>query len=56
MKHASWLRALIWTLVVALGVASIAMAFLEPDPTIDWDEERISNVRHLLKSEHRRDA
>ena len=36
-----------WSLA-ALGTASIAAAFLEPDPAIEWDSERIAHVRHAL--------
>jgi AcrR family transcriptional regulator len=32
----------------AMGLASIASAFLEPDPAIEWDSERIARVRHAL--------
>ena len=34
----------------AITAASIAFAFLEPDPTIEWNDERLANVRHALKS------
>jgi AcrR family transcriptional regulator len=34
----------------ALGLASIATAFLEPDPAIEWDDERITNLRQVLSS------
>jgi AcrR family transcriptional regulator len=33
-----------------ITAASIAFAFLEPDPTIEWDAERLGNVRHALES------
>jgi hypothetical protein len=36
-----------WSLA-ALGTASIAAAFLEPDPAIEWDSERITHVRQAL--------
>jgi hypothetical protein len=36
-----------WSLA-ALGTASIAAAFLEPDPAIEWDSERIAYVRRAL--------
>jgi AcrR family transcriptional regulator len=36
-----------WSLA-ALGAASIATAFLEPDPAIDWDQERLTRVRQSL--------
>lgn len=35
----------------AIAIASIAMALLEPDPTIVWDDERIANVRGAFESE-----
>jgi AcrR family transcriptional regulator len=38
-----------WSLA-ALGAASIALTFLEPDPAIDWDEERLARVRQALSS------
>jgi AcrR family transcriptional regulator len=38
-----------WTLP-AVGLASIASAFLEPDPAIEWDDERITTVRQALDS------
>ncbi|WP_063897546.1 MULTISPECIES: TetR/AcrR family transcriptional regulator [Frankia] len=37
-----------WSLP-AFGVASIASAFLEPDPAVDWGESRIIDVRHALE-------
>lgn len=36
-----------WSLP-ALGAASVATAFLEPDPGIEWDGERVARVRQLL--------
>ena len=36
-----------WSLA-AMGIASIASAFLEPDPAIEWDDERLASVRHAL--------
>jgi AcrR family transcriptional regulator len=36
-----------WSLP-ALGMVSIATAFLEPDPDIEWDDERLSSVRQAL--------
>ena len=36
-----------WSLP-ALGIASIASAFLEPDPAIEWDDERLTQVRQAL--------
>lgn len=38
-----------WSLA-ALGIASIATAFLEPDPAIEWNEERLDSVRQALSS------
>jgi hypothetical protein len=38
-----------WSLA-AMGLASIASAFLEPDPAIKWDDERLSSVRKALSS------
>jgi len=38
-----------WSLP-ALGVASIAWAFLEPDPAVEWDDERLAGVRQALSS------
>jgi AcrR family transcriptional regulator len=35
---------------IALTAASIAFAFLEPDPTIEWDDQRLAGVRHALGS------
>lgn len=34
----------------ALGIAAIASAFLEPDPSIEWTEERLANVGQALSS------
>ncbi len=39
-----------WSLA-ALGLAGIAQAFLEPDPAIDWDAERVANVRRALATQ-----
>jgi AcrR family transcriptional regulator len=36
-----------WSLP-AVGLASIASAFLEPDPAVEWDQERIASVRQAL--------
>jgi hypothetical protein len=38
-----------WSLP-ATGFASIASAFLEPDPEIEWDDERLAVVRAELKA------
>jgi AcrR family transcriptional regulator len=38
-----------WCLA-AIGMASIASAFLEPAPGIEWDEERVTNVQQALRS------
>jgi hypothetical protein len=32
----------------ALGLAGLAWAFLEPDPAVEWDTERIAAVRQGL--------
>ena len=36
-----------WSLP-ALGLASVASAFLEPDPDIEWDQNRIASVKQAL--------
>ncbi len=36
-----------WSLPAA-GLAGMATAFLEPDPAIEWDDERIAGVRRAL--------
>jgi len=36
-----------WSLP-ALGIAGIAAAFLEPDPAVEWDGERLAQVRQAL--------
>ena len=38
-----------WSLP-ALGLASIASAFLEPDPAVEWDDERVTSVRQALSN------
>jgi AcrR family transcriptional regulator len=38
-----------WSLP-ALGLASIASAFIEPDPDVRWDPRRIATVKHALTS------
>ena len=38
-----------WSLP-ALGLASIALAFLEPDPAVEWDPQRVAAVRQALSS------
>lgn len=38
---------------VALGIAGIVVAFLEPDPTVTWDASRVARIRARLESEHR---
>jgi AcrR family transcriptional regulator len=38
-----------WSLP-ALGLASVATAFLEPDPAITWDDDRLAAVREALAS------
>jgi AcrR family transcriptional regulator len=32
----------------AIGMASIAMAFLEPDPDTEWDDHRLAEIHHVL--------
>jgi hypothetical protein len=36
-----------WSLA-AIGIASLAMAFLEPDPTTEWDEQRLAEIHRAL--------
>lgn len=36
-----------WSLP-AVGLAAIATTFLEPDPEVEWDEERLTTVRRAL--------
>ncbi len=38
-----------WSLP-AIGLGSIATAFLEPDPAVIWDDERLSSVRRALSA------
>lgn len=38
-----------WSLP-ALGLASIASAFIEPDPDVQWDADRVASVRQTLIS------
>lgn len=38
-----------WSLP-ALGAGGIATAFLEPDPEIEWDDERVARIRQLSSS------
>jgi AcrR family transcriptional regulator len=38
-----------WSLT-AIGVTSIALTFLEPDPSVVWDDERLAEVRRVLES------
>src|SRR5450755_3421712 len=38
-----------WSLT-AIGLASTAITFLEPDPTVEWDGDRIAAVRAALRS------
>jgi AcrR family transcriptional regulator len=38
-----------WSLP-ALGTGSVATAFLEPDPAVKWDDERVARIRQLLSS------
>jgi hypothetical protein len=32
----------------AIGITSVASAFLEPDPAIEWDGERLARVHEAL--------
>jgi AcrR family transcriptional regulator len=36
-----------WSLP-AIGLAGIAMAFLEPDPAAEWDDQRLADAHHAL--------
>jgi AcrR family transcriptional regulator len=36
-----------WSLA-AMGTASLASAFLEPDPAVQWDDQRVAGVRREL--------
>jgi AcrR family transcriptional regulator len=36
-----------WSLA-AIGIAGIAMAFLEPDPTATWDDQRLAEIHRAL--------
>jgi len=36
--------------VVGLGAVSIAMTFLEPDPDVEWDEQRLATLSMLLQA------
>lgn len=38
-----------WSLA-AIGLGAVASAFLEPDPAIEWDDERLAGVRRALSS------
>ncbi len=38
-----------WSLP-AMGLAGLASAFLEPDPEIQWDDDRLASVRHALRA------
>ncbi len=38
-----------WSLP-ALGLGSMASAFLEPDPAVQWDEQRLATVRQALRT------
>jgi len=38
-----------WSLA-AMGIASIAWTYLEPDPAINWDDQRLTSVRRALRS------
>jgi hypothetical protein len=34
----------------ALGLGSIAAAFLEPDPEVEWDEHRLTRIHEVLRT------
>jgi hypothetical protein len=34
----------------SLGIASTASAFLEPDPAVTWDGDRLAGVREALST------
>jgi len=36
-----------WSLA-AIGIASIATAFIEPDPTTEWDDQRLAEIHRAL--------
>lgn len=38
-----------WSLA-AIGIASVASGFLEPDPDIEWDDARLTSVKEELRS------
>ena len=38
-----------WSLP-ALGLTSIASELLEPDPAVEWDDERVTSVRQALSN------
>jgi hypothetical protein len=38
-----------WSLP-ALGLGAVASAFLEPDPGISWDGERLAAIRQVLQA------
>jgi AcrR family transcriptional regulator len=42
-----------WSLQ-GMAAASIAMTFLEPDPDVEWDEQRLASLRALLGAERDR--
>lgn len=33
----------------ALGITAVALSFLEPDPQVEWDAERLAQVRQMLE-------
>jgi hypothetical protein len=35
---------------VAIGLAGLAMAFLEPDPEVVWDDARVAQVASALEA------
>lgn len=38
-----------WSLP-AMGMASIAVSFLEPDPSAEWDDQRLSEIHRTLNT------
>jgi AcrR family transcriptional regulator len=38
-----------WSLP-AIGIASIATAFLEPDPTTEWNDDRLAEIHRVLEA------
>jgi AcrR family transcriptional regulator len=38
-----------WSLA-AIGIAGLAMAFLEPDPATEWDDDRLAEIHRVLEA------